>query len=60
MGIGCDVASEELVMIAFEQIRTRFGRIDVVVASAGMSTLISIVTTHMFTSQRYCGKLLYP
>jgi NAD(P)-dependent dehydrogenase (short-subunit alcohol dehydrogenase family) len=35
MGIQCDVASEESVVIAFEQVRSRFGRVDAVVASAG-------------------------
>lgn len=36
MGIECDVASEESVIRAFEQTRTKFGRIDAVVASAGI------------------------
>lgn len=36
IGIECDVASEESVVIAFEQIKMRFGRVDAVVASAGM------------------------
>jgi len=36
IGIECDVASEESVVIAFEQIRSRFGRVDAVVASAGI------------------------
>lgn len=35
MGIGCDVASEESVVCAFEQVGTKFGRVDAVVASAG-------------------------
>ena len=39
VGIECDVASEESVMNAFERIRSRFGRVDAVVASAGMLNL---------------------
>ncbi|KAF9647613.1 NAD(P)-binding protein [Thelephora ganbajun] len=36
IGIECDVASEESVKIAFDQTRKRFGRVDAVVASAGI------------------------
>lgn len=46
MGIECDVAFEESVVNAFEQIKGRFGRVDAVVASAGMPTLVRIVATH--------------
>jgi len=36
IGIECDVASEESVVTAFEQIKKKFGRVDAVVASAGI------------------------
>jgi NAD(P)-dependent dehydrogenase (short-subunit alcohol dehydrogenase family) len=59
MGIECDVASEESVMIAFEQIRSKFGRVDAVVASAGMPNAYPY-WPHEFTLQRYRGELLCP
>ncbi|KAG9226270.1 hypothetical protein CCMSSC00406_0003149 [Pleurotus cornucopiae] len=36
IGIACDVSSEESVQAAFATIKQRFGRVDAVVASAGI------------------------
>lgn len=36
LGLGCDVANEELVKKAFDAIREMFGRIDVLVTAAGI------------------------
>lgn len=47
IGVECDVASEESVKNAFDQITKRFGRVDAVVASAG-TVVIRIVTPHEF------------
>ena len=49
IGVECDVASEESVKNAFDQVRKKFGRVDAVVASAGMVD-IRRVTSHEFTS----------
>jgi len=45
IGVECDVASEESVKNAFDQITKKFGRVDAVVASAG-TFVIRILTSH--------------
>ena len=47
IGVECDVASEESVKNAFDQITKRFGRVDAVVASAG-TVVICIMTPREF------------
>lgn len=59
IGIECDVASEESVKNAFDQIRTRFGRVDAVVASAG-TIVIRIVMLHEFTFQKVSWRITLP
>lgn len=59
IGVECDVASEESVKIAFDQIRKRFGRVDVVVASAGR-LVIHIMIPRSSLLSRYRGELPRP
>jgi NAD(P)-dependent dehydrogenase (short-subunit alcohol dehydrogenase family) len=59
IGIECDVASEELVKNAFDQIRKRFGRVDAVVASAG-TVVIRSMTPHELASHKVSWRTILP
>lgn len=59
IGVECDVASEDSVKNAFDQIKKRFGRVDAVVASAG-AIVIHSVTPHEFTSHKVSWRTFLP
>ena len=59
IGVECDVASEESVKNAFDQIRKRFERVDAVVASAG-TAVIRIATPHELTFRKVSWRITLP
>jgi len=58
IGYGCDVSKEDSVQAVFQEIVDRWGKIDTVVASAGMSAdlILGRAVTILFV-YRYRGKL---
>lgn len=54
-GFACDVASEDSVQVVMQEIADRWGKIDVLVASAGMCDLIETIisTCENFTHPAY-------
>lgn len=44
LGVGCDVSSEQSVQGAFDEVVKEFGRVDAVVASAGMLAMSTVLS----------------